>query len=247
MRGLPELLQGHQFRHGLSFIPVSSLARQYYCELKVDHHYTVGDIPTEAKEEGELIHERLLAMERVALQDFIREVESKPKYEAAFPVGARVGEIVVAGKPDLVIFHRTRPRYLVELKTTAGDPGRLWRDQAVQAKTYGLLMDLMGFDCSQLELRIAQLKRPTGLSTHEKKRLLDRKVEAIVTERGREASLGGSLGLFTIRYDRGDAEKDVLWAQGYWLHRRHPVPTKQPAKCRACEYRRTCGSSLAEE
>jgi len=30
------------FRHDLSFVPVSSIAGQYYCEVKVDHEYVRG-------------------------------------------------------------------------------------------------------------------------------------------------------------------------------------------------------------
>ena len=40
------------FRHDLSFVPVSSIAGQYYCEVKVDHEYVRGEIPTEEKEVG---------------------------------------------------------------------------------------------------------------------------------------------------------------------------------------------------
>jgi hypothetical protein len=53
-----------KFRHGIHYIPASSIAEQYYCEQKVEMSYTVGDIETETKVEGRVIHDALLKMEK---------------------------------------------------------------------------------------------------------------------------------------------------------------------------------------
>jgi CRISPR/Cas system-associated exonuclease Cas4 (RecB family) len=53
-------------------------------------------------------------------------------------------------------------------------------------------------------------------------------------------------GVLEVRYDRDSVTKKCLWAIDYWLKKREPIPTKNPAKCRACEYRPVCNFSLAK-
>jgi hypothetical protein len=53
------------------------------------------------------------------------------------------------------------------LKTTSGDVSHLWRDEKVQARVYGLILDQMGFDCSRLKLVIVRLIRNRHLMEEE--------------------------------------------------------------------------------
>ena len=55
-----------RFRHGASFVPVSSIAEQYYCEYKLENEFALGEIPTEAKESGTTLHVELMPMERIS-------------------------------------------------------------------------------------------------------------------------------------------------------------------------------------
>ena len=71
------------FRHDLSFVPVSSIAGQYYCEVKVDHEYVRGEIPTEEKEVGTELHEEILAMKRVRTDELIKHIEKAPRVTAS--------------------------------------------------------------------------------------------------------------------------------------------------------------------
>jgi hypothetical protein len=47
-------------RHGVSSVGVSTIAGQYYCELKVENEFLHGEIPTEEKEEGTVLHDELI-------------------------------------------------------------------------------------------------------------------------------------------------------------------------------------------
>ncbi len=143
---LNETLKEGSFRHGVTFVPVSSLAEQYYCELKVEHEFIQGEVPTEAKTEGSLVHDQVFEMQKTSLAKLIKTIRSRPAAIASFLIGAKIAEINFAGIPDAVFFEGGRPRYVIELKTTTGDPGVVWQDHEVQAKTYGLLLDCMGFD-----------------------------------------------------------------------------------------------------
>ena len=40
------LFSSAKYRHGLPIVPVSSIAEQYYCEVKVDLKYKIGDNDT---------------------------------------------------------------------------------------------------------------------------------------------------------------------------------------------------------
>jgi hypothetical protein len=122
---LHNLAKEARFRHGLSYIPVSSLAEQFYCEMKVDLKYRVGEVLTEAKVEGDKLHDEILKMERRTLDELIKKISSRSDFIASFWIGARVEDLVLIGKPDAVVFRSGEPIFLLELKTTLGDPKKL--------------------------------------------------------------------------------------------------------------------------
>lgn len=244
---MDENLAGTAFRHGVQAVAVSDIASQYYCELKVEHQHVQGEVPTEATEEGTAIHDDLLAMEKVSRSNLIERIETRRNYVAAFPIGARIGRILLRGLPDAVVFRKSRPLFVVELKTTMGDVSRLWPDQVVQAKTYALVLDSMGFDCSDLTPVITRIKRRANLSKMARRQFLESTVAALFNNEPEklEAKYGGDLKVFLLKYERQDALKGVEWAQSYWLEEREAIPTTKPAKCKACTFRETCPSSLA--
>ncbi len=124
--GIPE--GGAVYRHDLPFVGASTVARQFYCEAKVENEYRLGEIPTEGKGIGTDLHAEIFAMEAVEREDLIKHIEESPSLTASFGLYAQIGGLRVAGVPDAVIFERGRPRWVVELKTTRGDPSRLWQD-----------------------------------------------------------------------------------------------------------------------
>lgn len=247
LRNLGDFLEGGSFRHDLSTIPVWAIAEQFYCEKKVELEMTKGAVPTEAKNRGKTLHEELLAMEKATLEEFIKAVESPKLSLASFRLAAEVANLRVMGKPDLVIFRKEKPLWLIDLKTTMGPLSQLYIDQVVQVQTYGLLLQFMGFDCSKLDLCIVKMKRDLLLLEDQREAFLSKVAEPLMEERIQEFERAskGTLRILQIDFDSEDALKNVTWARDYWLGLREAVPTKKPGKCRACEYSPECNSRLA--
>ena len=233
-------------RHGMAWIPASGIASQYYCEQKVEMEYTVGEIETEAKVEGRVLHKMLIRMRKTELDAIVKGIQTRKVYAASFPLGAGFNGVFLVGIPDIVVFLQSRPAFVLELKTTRGDTSKLWKDQAVQAQVYGLLLDQMAFDCSRLKLVVARLKRNGSTYEGRKKELLHQIMIAILDDLPEELEkrYHGSLRVHRFDYNRQEAIGAVTWAQDYWLLRREAVPTKNPLKCKACEFRDLCPLNL---
>jgi hypothetical protein len=82
---------------------------------------------------------------------------------ASFPIFARFTDVILAGRPDVIVFMKGVPAFIIELKTASGNVSRLWRHEKVQVGVYGLILDQMGFDCSKLKLVIIKQKRDENL------------------------------------------------------------------------------------
>jgi PD-(D/E)XK nuclease superfamily protein len=234
-----------EFKHGTSFVAVSSIAEQYYCEYKIENEFALGEIPTEAKDTGTSLHDELLPSERISEKEFVKLVGGKEPSLAILSVWGSIGGLKVVGTPDHIIWTEGKPLWLVELKTTKGDPLPLWEDQENQARIYGLLLDLMGFDCSQMKLAVVRLK--SGELDDEMKRqwilrisraLLDSKVDEL------ESKHSGAMRVHVLNHDRAMAARAVVSKAGYWLGTREPSWSTSVGKCRACEFNSVCPKTL---
>jgi len=232
------------FRFQQQFVPVSSIAQQYYCEAKVEQEYIRGEIPCEAMVVGTDLHAEVFAMERLNLNDLLKHIEKDPRFVASFGLHGRIGELDVVGTPDAVVFEKAHPRWVIELKTTRGDPSRLWTGQVVQVRIYGALLERMGFNCSKLELALVRC-RQEDLTDFERKGILLSKITRSLIE-GDTNELEGVLGMkvFVFPHDPLEAEVAVNWAQGFWLGKREAIPTEKAAKCWVCEYNIICPHRL---
>jgi PD-(D/E)XK nuclease superfamily len=239
-------------RFGLPWVPVSTIAEQFYCEAKVDLEYNYGRIPTPAKEEGTELHQEIIEMEPTTPKDLVESIAKKPILLCTFPVYGKVGDIPFMGMPDAVLFQNSKPSQLIELKTTNGDVTRLWRDQAVQVKAYGLALDSMGFECRDLRLSLVRVNKE-GITDEVKEQLLGEVAFGLLSggleaiEQKLKAKSGGRVKIHPITYSREDALKDVIWARDYWTMKREAIPTTVPSKCRVCEFNTDCPYSLAKE
>ena len=237
--------EGGSFRHGASFVAVSSIASQFYCEYKVENMFTLGEIPTEAKDTGTALHDELLPTQEITKEKFVSLVSERKASLAVLRVWGSVGGLKIIGMPDHIIWKEGRPIWLVELKTTRGDTTPLWEDQENQARIYGLLLDLMGFDCTEMKIAVIRLK--TEELPPEKKvewivkasrRLLEDKVGEF------ESEYPGTVKVHVLEHERSLAARAVDLKAGYWLGSREPTPTSSVARCRACEYNQVCQKSL---
>jgi PD-(D/E)XK nuclease superfamily len=234
-----------EFRHDTAFIAVSAIAEQFYCEYKVENEFAFGEIPTEAKDTGTELHDELIPQVTITKNQFVKLVERKEPSFAVLRVWGDVEGLRVIGIPDHMVWSEGRPLWLVELKTTRGDPASLWPDQENQIRIYGLLLELMGFDCSRLRLALVRV-RTEGL-TDEEKRLWVEKVSAPL-QSGKvaelEAEYKGSMKVHVLSHDRPTAEGRIKEKRGYWIGEREPTSSTSVGKCRACEYSSVCPKSL---
>ena len=237
-----------EFRHGTSFVAVSSIAEQFYCEYKIENEFALGEIPTENKYSGTILHDELLPTERITGAQFAKLVSRKEPTLAVMRVWGQVAGLKIVGTPDHIIWKEGRPLSLVELKTTRGDPAPLWEDQENQTRIYGLLLDLMGLDCSKMKLAVVRLK--SGVLSEEEKRawillvsgaLLGGKTEEI------EEKYKGTMKVHVLRHDRALAARAVDAKAGYWLRAREPTSSTSVGRCKACEYNSACPKTLYKQ
>jgi hypothetical protein len=243
-RGFLEEGRG-DLRHGFSSVGVSTLASQYYCEYKVENEVAFGEVPTEAKDQGTDLHDELIPQEAITEKQFAELVSRKEQSYAVLKVWGTVGGLRIVGMPDHIVWSEGRPLWLVELKTTKGDPTSLWPDQMNQIRIYGLLLDLMGFDCSRLRLALVRLR--AGELTDEERGLWMERVSTHL-ESGKlgelEAKYRNAMKVHLLAHDKVAAETSVMEKQGYWLGEREATSSTSVGKCKACEYNSVCPKSL---
>lgn len=234
-----------EFRHGVSFVGVATLAGQYYCEYKVENEFSLGEVPTEAKDTGTELHDELMPTVRMTGEEFADLVVRREPSYAVIGVWGTVGGLRLVGMPDHMVWSEGRPLWIVELKTTRGDPAPLWEDQENQARIYGLLLERMGFDCSRLRLAVVRLKA-SGLEEDEKRAWAMQVSNALMEgdEKELEKMYRGSVKVHLIKHDVGIAEAAVAAKRGYWTKEREPTWSTSVGKCRACEYNDVCSKSL---
>ncbi len=240
------MLSGEKnFRHDASFVAVSTIAGQFYCEYKVENEFAFGEVPTEAKDAGTDLHDELIPQEPITERQFAELVSRKEPSYAVLRVWATVGGLRIVGEPDHIVWSEGRPLWLVELKTTRGDPTSLWPDQMNQVRIYGLLLELMGFDCSRLRLALVRLR--AGELTEEERGLWMERVSTHL-ESGKlaelEAKYRNAMKVHLLSHDRAAAEASVMEKRGYWLGEREATSSTSVGKCKACEYCSVCPKSL---
>jgi hypothetical protein len=242
-----EFMEGGEgdLRHGVSSVGVSTLAGQFYCEYKVENQFALGEIQTEAKEEGTLLHDELIPMEPISKDGFVKLVSRKEPSYAVLRVWGKLGDIRLVGEPDHIVWSEEKPLWLVELKTTAGDPTALWDDQLNQILIYGALLERMGFDCSRLRLALVRV-RAEELSDENKREWIELVSRELEEGRVREleARHQGAMKVHLIDHDVVEAELAVRKMQGYWLEEREATSSTSVGKCKACEYNPVCSRAL---
>jgi hypothetical protein len=90
----------NEFRHETSFVAVSSIAEQYYCEYKLENEYALGEIPTEAKDSGTALHDELMPMEKVSREGFAKHVGGRKPALGVIHVWGSVSGLKLVGTPE---------------------------------------------------------------------------------------------------------------------------------------------------
>jgi hypothetical protein len=107
----------------------------------------------------------------------------------------------------------------------------------VQAQTYGLLLENMGFDASKLFYAIIVADPKTKGS-----RELRQNVVRTVTGNGPKEAVYSvnDAKIYCNKFNREIAEKNLTWAIAFWSKSRDAQPTDNQNKCLSCEYWMKC-------
>jgi hypothetical protein len=229
--------QNSRLRFDRSAIIASDIAEQYYCEKKVEMEYLHGEIETEDKIRGTEAHESLLEdaveIKREALWKKI--YRNEPVLALEMFILSKYQDVFLAGKPDSVLFQNGKPIIVFEFKFSKS--GIAYMTYLVQAKTYGLILEKMGFDTSKLFYAIIVADPKT-----KGKPELQRKAIDVIFENGFEESILSieNAKIYFCKFSFSEAEKDLRWAIEFWKKSREATLTSNPNKCFKCEYQAEC-------
>jgi len=226
-----------ELRFNRPFIIASDIAEQYFCEKKVEMQYLHGEIETEEKTFGSEAHKKLLKDSiKIERKELWQKIYGKePVFALEILLIAKYGDLVIAGRPDSILFRRGQPLVIFEYKFSKSR--RLFRSHYVQVETYGILLRNMGFDTDNLFYAIVT----ADPKAEDDGKLKGEAVQAILKNGLKEAILTlQNARIYVSRFDQTKAERDLEWAIKFWKNQREPVPTRNLNKCKSCEYKTKC-------
>lgn len=233
-----------ELRFNRLLIKASDIAEQYFCEKKVEMQYLHGEVETEEKTirteaHGKLLEDSVKVKTRILWQKIYGK---KPIFALEMLLLAKHKDVVLAGRPDCVLFQKGNPLVVFEYKFSKGRVA--YMTHHVQARIYGILLRNMGFDTSHLFYAIV-IADPKA--RHDKE--LSRKVVDAVEKNGpKEAVLNiENAEIHFHKFNQEDAEKDLDWAIEFWKNSREAILTSNPNKCKNCEYKAECHKSVHRE
>jgi hypothetical protein len=229
--------EGGNLRFDRCGIIASDVASQFYCEKKVEIQYLYGKVETEEKISGTQAHEALtmdaLKADRSSLWEKI--FLDKPIFVLEMLLLAKYKNVLLAGKPDSVLFKEGIPLLVLEYKFSKSDVA--YPSYHVQAQTYGFLLEQMGFNTERLSYVIV-VANPLTKGNRDLRKNVIRKVVANRSEIGSHLVEGAKI--YINKYNRLCAEMDLNWALEYWMGKREAKPTNNHQKCKKCEYFDKC-------
>lgn len=199
--------------------------------------YLHGDIENESKTLGTEGHKRLLqGSTEIRIETLWKEIYGeKPILVLEMLLLAKYQDVMLAGRPDSILFISGVPRIIFEYKFTKGESP--FRTHHIQAQTYGLLLRNMGFDTEELLYAIVL----TDPNAKDDKELGTRVYEATM-KNGLEGAVLSvkNARIYVNKFDASKAERDLGWALKFWKNRRKASQTVNSNKCKSCEYTTLC-------
>ena len=224
-------------RFSRSFVIASDIAEQFYCEKKVELEYLHGEIETEAKNIGAEAHENLTEVSvKVKRADLWKKIYGvKPVFALEMFLLAEYNGILLAGKPDSVLFARGFPLVVFEYKFSKSDVDYL--SYHVQTETYGLLLGNMGFDTRRLFYAIVV----ADPKTKGRQELKNQVIKKVFSNPPKETVyVIDDAKVYMKKFNRATAEEHLTWALEFWNRSRAAQPTGNLKKCGRCEYQEKC-------
>jgi hypothetical protein len=237
-------------------IGVSTLAGQWYCELKVDLQFRHPEIRvvSPALERGTAGHgalsEGAVPLSREDFDARVRRGEELYLQESRFR--ARVHDAPLVGVPDLLHLKGRDARLVLEFKFSKRDD--LFIDRFIQAQAYGALLEGLGYRMDETVCVLGVLSPGTPRDS-DSSRMESLKKDGVLQKiLGRSAELGERLRgsprrvfslrsrdeasgtLHAFRFESRTARLHLGWALDYWKERREAIATPHASKCRRCAF-----------
>ena len=229
--------QDAKLRFNRSMVIVSDVASQYYCEKKVEMQYLHGEVETEEKNIGTLSHEKLEEdAVKIKREDMWKKIYGKkPVFTVETFILAKYKNVFLGGKPDAVLFQAGYPLILFEFKFSKSRIA--YSTHHIQAQTYGLILENIGFDTKHLFYAIVTADPKTRGNRKFRKQAID----AIIENGPKDAVIQIEDATIHIhKYNRVNVENNLTWAIEYWKQNREATPTSNQKKCSRCEYQTQC-------
>jgi len=226
-----------RLRFDRSTICASDIAGQFYCEKKLEMEYLHGEIETEAKTLGSEAHERLIedAVE-IKKEALWKKIYGKePVLAVEMFIISKYQDVFLAGQPDSVMFYKGHPIVIFEFKFSKS--GIAYPSHHVQAQTYGLILENMGFDTTRLFYAIVVADPKTKGNPE-----LQRKAIDAIFKKGFEESIlpiDDTIVHF-CKFHLFEAQESLQWAIDFWKQKRAATQTTNLNKCSKCEYQNQC-------
>jgi CRISPR/Cas system-associated exonuclease Cas4 (RecB family) len=230
---------GGKLRFNRSLMVASDIAGQFYCEKKVEMQYLHGEVETEAKNMGTEAHEKLTEDSvKVKREQLWQDIHGdRPILALEMFLLAKYGDVLLAGKPDSVLFAHGFPLVVFEYKFSRS--GIAYPSYHVQAQTYGVLLGNMGFDTSRLFYAIV-VADPKTKGSRELRQNVIRTVKMNGNDPKEAVHSINDAKIYFCKFNRISAEENLTWAFQFWNKNREAESTSNQNKCAKCEYQTYC-------
>lgn len=194
-------------------------------------------VRTDEKSIGVEAHEKLTegSLEVKSEELWQKIFGDQPVYALKMFLAARHRGVVIAGMPDSVLFKSGWPLVFFEYKFSRSRTA--YFSYHVQAQTFGILLESMGFDADQLFFEIV-VADPAKRGSSE---LREKVLEAVAENGLKEAELDvENAKIYVNKFRSALAQEPLSWAIEYWTSSREATYTSNPNKCAKCEYQKEC-------
>lgn len=230
-------------RFGKTYVTVSEIAQQFYCEEKLNILYREGKIQTLELELGELIHEEFFKGKEISIEDLLQKIEEVEKIVVTFPICTIVNEIPIIGIPDAIILNKSKVIGVVELKTSNKWLYKIFKPEYVQIQTYAYILKKWNLLSKDVKLFLVKIKRDVELTKALRNEIFN-KILLLVNKIFYESTIiTQNYVIHVLNFDYG-IESCIKWALKFWTMERKEYISKNPNKCKSCEFRHLCSKKL---
>jgi CRISPR/Cas system-associated exonuclease Cas4 (RecB family) len=217
-------------------VSISSIAQQFYCEKALELSFEHPLPPTERMLQGEQGHESITSQAiPISKEESIKEaIKEKRVCIYEFGIGWEHNGIPIIGLVDEAWFEEGSAVLVVERKFS--NSLRVYEPYQVQAQLYCLGLGEMGFNNTNILYKIAVHNR----RCHNCQKIESHSCPVLSGNANTYKCDLGEAMISVFRFDKQKAISDLEWASDYWLGKREAIPSRNPAKCRACQYRGLC-------